>query len=387
MSKDLQTLVVGGGFAGLFVARALAQSGHRVCLIEPETELGGSLRGYDREGNKFDSCLQIWPDPDSTHPAWRWAQECLRLQIPNLNWTRREERPRTYAHSQWVEFAGFGDSPPEYVEDLAPWLIPTWGECDPLLASVIRGLAQNPTQGPQVEFLKAWVTALEVSEGQCRGVWINSTKKIEAARVYWCAPIEALRRCLPAALSPERSRMKASSWVGLDWHCSDSSFESSAYQVLFGSGEDQLVFLGRHLGKGFSQWMTLMDFEEAENEENVSHVIKKMKRTLKKLFPQLSDSLVFERLAFFPEHRIHRGFKHKSGRLTGLKDFQILFPSLSPRPGLLGFFEFAWEQLKDRSELQFELSNLDFTEGTNTATSETTLGNAVNAENPSKEIP
>ncbi|MEI7973587.1 MAG: FAD/NAD(P)-binding protein, partial [Bdellovibrio sp.] len=227
MAKDLQTLVVGGGFAGLFVARALAQSGHQVCLIEPETDLGGSLRGYAREGNKFDSCLQVWPDPDSSAPAWRWAQESIQLQIPNLHWTRREERPRTYAHSQWIEFAGFGDSPPDYVEDLAPWLVPTWGECDTLLSSIVQGLAQNPTQGPQVEFLKAWVTSLEVSDGQCRGLWINSTKKIEASRVYWCAPIEALRRCLPSSFSPERSRMKAASWVGLDWHCSDCSFGSS----------------------------------------------------------------------------------------------------------------------------------------------------------------
>ncbi|MEI7974268.1 MAG: hypothetical protein WCH11_07860, partial [Bdellovibrio sp.] len=69
------------------------------------------------------------------------------------------------------------------------------------------------------------------------------------------------------------------------------------------------------------------------------------------------------------------------------KDFQILLPSISPHPGLSGFFEFAWEQLKDRSDLQFEHSDLDSIEKTNEITSKKNVESSVSGAGPTEDLP
>ncbi len=54
MKPNLHSVVVGGGIIGIFSALFLAKLGHRVCIIEQSTELGG-LHGSDSvEGYEFD---------------------------------------------------------------------------------------------------------------------------------------------------------------------------------------------------------------------------------------------------------------------------------------------------------------------------------------------
>lgn len=60
------TVVIGAGFAGLSAAITLADNGHRVTVIEKNTEVGGRARVFKKDGFTFDM-----------GPSWYWMPEVM----------------------------------------------------------------------------------------------------------------------------------------------------------------------------------------------------------------------------------------------------------------------------------------------------------------------
>ena len=53
--QKYQTIVVGGGIAGLTCAAYLAKGGQRVLLIEKNNECGGLVNSFSRDGFRFEA--------------------------------------------------------------------------------------------------------------------------------------------------------------------------------------------------------------------------------------------------------------------------------------------------------------------------------------------
>ncbi|TRZ64667.1 MAG: FAD-binding protein, partial [Rhodocyclaceae bacterium] len=49
-----ETVILGGGLAGLAAGRALTRAGHRVRLLESALTVGGLARTVTRDGFRFD---------------------------------------------------------------------------------------------------------------------------------------------------------------------------------------------------------------------------------------------------------------------------------------------------------------------------------------------
>ena len=52
-----ETVIVGGGIAGMTAAICLAEAGARVTVLEKTDRVGGNLCGWERRGHLIDNCL------------------------------------------------------------------------------------------------------------------------------------------------------------------------------------------------------------------------------------------------------------------------------------------------------------------------------------------
>ena len=61
MDHNVDIIVAGGGLGGLTAANRLAQSGHKVLLVEQHSMIGGLATYFKRKGHIFDVALHGFP--------------------------------------------------------------------------------------------------------------------------------------------------------------------------------------------------------------------------------------------------------------------------------------------------------------------------------------
>ncbi|HQW84321.1 MAG TPA: NAD(P)-binding protein, partial [Ferruginibacter sp.] len=55
MTKDFDIVIIGSGMGGLVCADILSREGYKICVLEKNRQIGGSLQTYVREKVIFDS--------------------------------------------------------------------------------------------------------------------------------------------------------------------------------------------------------------------------------------------------------------------------------------------------------------------------------------------
>jgi len=66
--KEYSTIIVGGGIAGLTAAAYLSRAGHKVLLIEKNSECGGLVNSFTRDGFHFDAGVRALEDAGIIFP-------------------------------------------------------------------------------------------------------------------------------------------------------------------------------------------------------------------------------------------------------------------------------------------------------------------------------
>jgi protoporphyrinogen oxidase len=94
---DRETLIFGGGLAGLAAGRALAQAGHRVQVLESADEVGGLARTVVRDGFRFD----LGGHRFFTHDARveEFVRELLGDELVTV-----PRASRIYLRGKWIEY-------------------------------------------------------------------------------------------------------------------------------------------------------------------------------------------------------------------------------------------------------------------------------------------
>jgi hypothetical protein len=86
-----------------------------------------------------------------------------------------------------------------------------------------------------------------------------------------------------------------------------------------------------------SQWMTFIEGELSEESESVANALKKIKRQIKRAYPESLENLVTERILVVPQISGSGDLKLK-GNLTlpEVDNLWIGSPTLSPQKNLIG---------------------------------------------------
>lgn len=300
--------IIGSGLNGLAIAAALSKETDNIALIESADFSGGMNKPVQLPTGPTNNGLRFVPDSPLSGQALSFLENLLGMKILA---GRTETAPVTYESGQFKTFLGFGDTPPAFYEELSyfthahrlelhlePYM---WTQ---LLFEKFRG-----------QFLpRSYVTKFHQDGERVSHLTINGSKTLHAHNFIFCGHVRDLALLLPEESLSARARArlgKNTYWAGLclDICHAKAVTDSQAMHVLNGTTQDEIgpcvgQFLpavdveGQMLQS--SQWMTFIEQEATEDSETVGLALKKIKRQIKRAYPEALENVKLERIVVAP---------------------------------------------------------------------------------------
>ncbi len=298
-------LIIGSGLTGLSIAQKLSSETDNIIILEALDCPGGDNRVALLDNKEINNGLRFFPATDSAEKGIEFLEGLIGSN-PVLQ--RQENNPETYEASGFKPFVGFGEKNVEFYEQLSYFL-----------SSEEYVLAEQPFAWIQkfLENLKNKIQTKSIvtrfgfesqdsEEPKLTHVVVNGTKSIFARNFIFAGPVKDLGFLLPDEILSLRAKAKLKKSQAWQAVCLDLFHsvivEKNNLFVLDGTTDDELgPCLGRFLKTieiegQVSQWISFVDAELAEDTENIGHVLKKMKRQIKRAFPAVADSIKKERI-------------------------------------------------------------------------------------------
>lgn len=355
-------LVIGGGLTGLLIARKLSAAGADVAIAESEISLGGSHRPAFLAKNKIENGLRFLPKNDLLIKALSQLESEIGLPlIKNL----APVQQKTYDASGFKEFVGFGEKAPSFYDQIKHFIASDEIE----LTMPIYELLEKLVADFKGEVLARHIVTRFYASGDDKDlisqVSVNGSKTVAAKNFVYCGPVKDLHILLEDEQLNPRAKVKlkkAPYWMAVQLdlvHSKVVNPDRNVY-ILNGTTDDEIgPCVGRFSNNSLlvgdqqlSHWISFIDFESSEEAENYGEVLKKMKRQIKRAFPDSLDGLIAERISVSPALTAGELKLSANGTLPTAKNLWVASPSLNMFPNLTGAF----------LQAQFTLSSLGFGE-------------------------
>lgn len=300
--------VIGSGLSGLAIAAALSRETKNIALIESADFSGGMNKTIKSSYGPMNNGLRFIPHSTLSEHALLFLEDLLGKKIMVGS---HEQAPITYEAGGFKTFLGFGDNPPPFYEELAYFTSTKSFE-----------LHLEPHMWTQLLFEKftgdflprSYVTKFHKEGDRVTHVTINGSKTLAAQNFIFTGTVRDLSVLLPEDSISARNRNKLAKntyWTGLclDLIHSKPVSENMSMHVLNGTTQDEIgPCVGRFLPPQeteqgpvqASQWMTFISHEDTEDSEIVGLALKKIKRQIKRGYPEALDNLKTERIVVAP---------------------------------------------------------------------------------------
>ena len=158
------TVIIGSGLTGLFLAHRLQRGGHGVSLLEARESLGGRYRRPSQTTPFASPGLDLIPASKENLDVLEWLKNVS--PIP-FTYEVKEHRPQIFSEGKWKPFAGFGESHFQSVGELSALFGHTsYVDLQPGLEQLVRALVE---QLPLEAQTMAEVTGFKTVDGKnCR---------------------------------------------------------------------------------------------------------------------------------------------------------------------------------------------------------------------------
>lgn len=337
--------VIGSGIVGLSVATALSKISDNVILLEGGDIACGLSRGIKTPVGPSNNGLRFFPNTESTHKALQFLSALLGQE---LSAEVIDASPVTYEAGGMKPFVGFGDLQPEFYDQISYYLSQGFVQPSMDVHEWTQALAAN-YKGHFSP--RSFVTKIHVNEGQATSLTINGQKNIQTANVIYCGSVKDLRPLLEEGVLSARALQKLAKnqyWtsINLDLLHGQPVTENPALHVLNGTTQDDigpcvgLFEAPQAFGEKqvqFSQWTTFIDNDEAEDTEKIGAALKKIKRQIKRAFPEATENLEFERILVVPSMAGNGDLKLNANQtLPNVPNLWIASAQMSSQKNLLG---------------------------------------------------
>ncbi|AZZ38101.1 hypothetical protein CIK05_15265 [Bdellovibrio sp. qaytius] len=375
-------IIIGSGLTGQTIATQLSQETQNVLLIEAEAFTGGSNRPAHLSGNILDSGLRFIPANEISIKAIQNLENLLGLKLIK---SENENHPETYDASGFKAFVGFGEKSPAFYDEFSYFLNQNELELT-LPLHQIMDLLKNKFHGETL--LRSHVTKFgfdEQPEGSkadphLTHVIVNGSKTYYANNFIYAGPVRDLALIVPDEVLNLRAKAKLKKdtyWMALclDLFHQDISVEKNNLFVLDGTTDDGIgPCLGRFLPsvaadvsptqhtQQVSQWLSFIDYSTAEETENIGEVLKKMKRQIKRAFPEMSEAIKSERIFMSPPLSGGELKLNANGTLHKVNNLWIASAQMSKYPNLLGSLAQSQLTLAALGFGEFSMSHAAFAE-------------------------
>jgi hypothetical protein len=342
-THEFDSLVIGGGLAGLITANQLEHTGRKVALIEGLDTLGGSNRPTMSAIGLVDHGLKFLPDAPQAIEAIEWLQTILGEKIEH---TSIDAPPVIYDDGKFKPFIGFGDQKVATASEIAAYATSRYLQ----LSSTPKNWIPKLTDSfAGTVLMQSLATKMQVDDEFVIEVLINGSKRISAREVIFCATPQQLTRLLPETHVPGRLRqklMKGEFWtsLSLDLLHKGHVTESPSIHVLKGANEEPCVGLFQPPTKledgtpaQLSQWLTFVPRDITDDSETVASALKQIKRQVKRAYETSLDGLLKERIVVGPtSHGELIGALPEDGRWPKLQNLWVVSSFADPAKNLLG---------------------------------------------------
>jgi len=341
-------IIIGSGLTGLTIAQRLSAETKNVLLLESMDDVGGLNRSIHFADHSINNGLRFFPATDSGLKALDNLENQLGIKIVK---SVKENNPETYEASGFKSFVGFGANPPAFYDEFSYFLTPKLVELHLQPYQWIH-LLKDKFQGTL--HTKSFVTKLgfedlETKHPKLTHVVVNGNKQYYGHNFIFTAPVRELAFVLPDEVMNLRTKSKIKKEIGWQAVCLDlfnpNESETEAKQNLFvldGTTDDTLgPCIGQFLTKDMSQWLSFIDHESAEETENIGLVLKKMKRQIKRAFPELAEKIQKERI--FVSSPISGSELKLNANLNypNIENLWIASPTKNTTPNLIGSLQNA----------------------------------------------
>lgn len=337
--------IIGSGLTGLSIAAALSRDTKNIALIEAADVPFGANKRVQFPTGTINNGLRFFPDSVLSEKALRFIENLVQKPIiAGIS----DEAPITYESGGFKTFLGFGDNPPAFYEELAYFT-----------SSKRIDLALEPYEWTQALFEKfrgdflprSYVTKFHQEGERITHITINGSKTLQAHNFIFTGAVKDLGLLLPEDSISIRARTKLSKntyWTALclDICHNKKVTDATAVHVLNGTTQDEIgPCVGRFMPAAetegqilqASQWMTFIEQEVTEDSEVVGLALKKIKRQIKRAYPDALDNIKLERIFVAPIIAGNGDLKLSANQtIPGLENLWIASSTVHEQRNLIG---------------------------------------------------
>jgi hypothetical protein len=349
-------IIIGSGLTGLTIAKKIQQETDNILILEAQDVAGGDNRPVNLNSVMIDNGLRFFPDSEMAQNAAAFMGTLLGKEITAA--PARDNIIETYEASGFKSFVGFGEKSPEFYDQLSYFL----SQKEQILTATPHQWVSQLVESLQTKIqTRSIVTrfgfeGLDTEKPKLTHVVVNGTKQIYAQNFIFAGAPKDLALLVPDDVLGIRAKAKLKKSLAWQGVCLDLfhsvNIEKENMFLLNGTTDDDLgPCIGRFRGQ-VSQWMSFIDSEFAEDTENIGLVLKKMKRQIKRAFPELTDTMIKERIFVTPALSGADLKLNANGTLPKVENLWIASSQLSPYKNILGSL----------AQAQFILSSIGFLE-------------------------
>ena len=339
-------IIIGSGLTGLTIAQRLSLESKNVLVLESLDETGGSNRPTPFAGQTLNNGLRFYPATDASLKALNNLEKQLNLSIIQ---SIEENNPETYDSHGFKSFVGFGEKSPQFYDQFSYFLSTRYVQLSLQPWQWVQNLKENfkGTMMPRSFVTKLGFEDLEAKHPKLTHVIVNGKQNYYAHNFIFTAPVKELTFIVPDEIMNARQKSKLSkskSWqaVCVDLLHPTETEPASNLFVLNGTTDDDIgPCIGQFVSREISQWLSFIDVESAEDTENIGNVLKKVRRQIKRAFPELADKIQKERIFVSPP--ISGGELKLNANLTypHIENLWIGSATAATGPNLLGSLQTA----------------------------------------------
>lgn len=335
-------IIIGSGTTGLTIARQIFQETQNILVLEAQDEVGGNNRPVKLNDQTLNNGLRFYPHTEASMKAIGFlqglmSQPVLKSQDPV------ETNVETYESTGFKKFLGFGDHSPEFYEQLSYYLNTHEAELQMQPYEWIQQFAQDLSSVIQRKSIvtRFGFEGLDSEKPKLTHVIVNGSKTLYAQNFIFAGEVKDLVLLVPDDVLNARNKAKlkkSTAWqsVNLDLYHEAASDKRNLF-LLNGTTDDDIgPCVGRFVSDHYSQWTSFVDSESAEDTENIGLVLKKMKRQIKRAFPEIGDSIKKERISVSTPLSGSDLKLNANGTLPKVENLWIASAQMSPYQNLLG---------------------------------------------------
>jgi protoporphyrinogen oxidase len=337
--------IIGSGLTGLSIAAALSRETKNVVLLDGLDVSAGANKQINFPTGPINNGIRFVPDSVLSEKALGFLENILGQKvIADVS----DEAPVTYDSGNFKTFLGFGENPPAF-----------WEELSYFTSSKRIDLHLQPYQWAQLlmekftgDFMpRSYVTKFQQEGERVTSVTVNGSKTIHAQNFIFAGAVRDLALLLPEDAISTRARAKLSKnsyWTALciDLCHGKAVTESTAMHILNGTTQDEIgPCAGRFLPAvevdgnmiQASQWITFIETEATDDSEVVGMTLKKIKRQVKRAYPEALDNLKSERIFVSPYIAGNGDLKLSANQtIPSLDNLWVSCATLSEQKNLVG---------------------------------------------------